>query len=138
MPIGRRPAVTPTGGVFVFPDTTASGAIRAGAAVALVSMAGASRIIECSATSNANAFQGFAVAAAADGGVVGVGTLRGSLVAGLLEGGGAFSAGQSLFLSLSVGEVTHTPPAAGYVLRVGEAFSATQMFLNTDIRVVRP
>lgn len=138
MPIGRRPAVTASGGVFVFPDTTASGAIREGAALALVDQAGSARLVECSAISDASAFQGFAAAAAADGDPVGITTLRGSLVTPILEGGGALSTGHPLFLSETVGEVTHSPPASGYVLRVGDAFSTTQMFLNTDTRVVRP
>jgi hypothetical protein len=138
MPIGRRPAVTSSGGVFVFPNTTASGAIRAGAAVALIDLAGAARLVECAATSNAGGFQGFAVATVADGDPVGVITLRGSLVTPILLGGGALTADQSLFLSGTNGEVTHTPPAVGYVLRVGNTFSTTQMFLNTDVRVIRP
>jgi hypothetical protein len=138
MPIGRRPAVTSSGGVFVFPNTTASGAVRAGAAVALIDLAGAARLVECSATSNPDGFQGFAAATVADGDPVGVITLRGSLVVPILEGGGALTGGQALFLSATDGEVTHTPPASGYVLRVGDAFSTTQMFLNTDVRVIRP
>ena len=138
MPIGRRPAVTSSGGIFVFPNTTASGAIRAGAAVALVDQAGAARLVECSSSSNAGSFQGFAATAVGDGAPVGVITLRGSLVTPILLGGGVFTPGQSLFLSGTVGEVTHTPPASGYVLRVGDAFSTAQMFLNTDVRVIRP
>lgn len=138
MPIGRRPSVTSSGGVFVFPNTTASGAVRAGAAVALIDLAGAARLVECSATSNPGGFQGFAAATVADGDSVGVITLRGSLVTPILEGGGALTAGQALFLSATAGEVTHSPPASGYVLRVGDSFSTTQMSLNTDVRVIRP
>jgi hypothetical protein len=138
MPIGRRPAVTSSGGVFVFPNTTASGAIRAGAAVALVDLAGAARLVECSAASSAGSFQGFAATTVADGDPVGVVTLRGSLVTPILLGGGVLTPGQSLFLSGTDGEISHTTPASGYVLRVGEAYSTTQMFLNTDVRVIRP
>jgi hypothetical protein len=122
----------------VFPNTTASGAIRAGAAVALIDLAGAARLIECSASSNAGGFQGFAATTVADGDPVGVSTLRGSLVVPILEGGGALTGGQAVFLSATNGEITHTPPASGYVLRVGDAFSTTQIFLNTDVRVIRP
>ena len=138
MPIGIRPAVTASGGVFVFPDATASGAIREGAAVSLIDQAGSPRLVECSATSNAAAFTGFAVSAVADGEAVGVVTLRGSLVTPLLVGGGALTTGTALFLSAFAGEVVHSPPATGYVLRVGDAFSTTQMILNTDTRVIRP
>ena len=122
----------------MFPNTTASGAIRAGAAVALIDLAGAARLIECSAASNAGGFQGFAATTVADGDPVGVSTLRGSLVVPILEGGGALTGGQAVFLSATNGEITHTPPASGYVLRVGDAFSTTQIFLNTDVRVIRP
>ena len=87
MPIGRRPAVTSSGGIFVFPNTTASGAIRAGAAVALIDLVGAARLVECSSASSAGSFQGFAASTVADGDPVGVITLRGSLVTPILEGG---------------------------------------------------
>ena len=138
MPIGRRPAVTSTGGIFVFPNATALGAIREGAAVALINQAGAARIVECGSSSNAGAFQGFAATAVADGDPVGVVTLRGSQVIPIVEGGGALTPGKPTFLAVTAGEVTQTPAPSGYVLRVGEAFSVTSIFLNTDIRVVRP
>ena len=48
MPIGRRPAVTSTGGIFVFPNATALGAIREGAAVALINQAGAFAVLDTS------------------------------------------------------------------------------------------
>lgn len=138
MPIGRRPSITSTGGVFVFPNATASGAIRDGAAVALVNLLGVSRIVECGANSNGSAFQGFAATAVADGDPVGIITLRGSQITPILTGGGALTPGQPLFLSGTAGEVVHTPPASGYVLRVGEALTTSEMFLNTDLRVVKP
>lgn len=138
MPIGRRQSVNSSGGIFVFPDTTASGAIREGAAVALISALGVARLIECSATSNGASFQGFAATAVADGDNVGVITLRGSRVTPILEGGGAMTVNAALFLSTTPGEVVHTPPPSGYVLRVGDSYTTTAMFMNTDIRVVRP
>ena len=135
MPIGRRPVVTASGGVFMFPNATASGAIRQGASVALVDIAGAARLVECSASSNAMQFQGFAITTVADGDPVGVATLRGSVVTPIPEGGGVLTAGQSLFLSGTGGEVTHTAPVTGVAFRVGSAFSATSMTLNTDSSV---
>ena len=119
----------------MFPNATASGAIRQGAAVSLVDIAGNPRLIECSAASNAMQFQGFAVTAVADGAAVGVATLRGSVVVPILEGGGVMTAGQSLFLSGTLGEVTHTVPITGIAFRVGSAFSTTTMTLNTDSSV---
>ena len=138
MPIGRRPVLTASGGSLMFPNATASGAVRAGAAVAVVDIAGSPRIVECSASSNANAFQGFAVAAVADGDPVSILTVRGSQVTPVIAGGGAFTPGSSVYLSSSAGEVSHTSPASGLVIRVGEAVTATTMILNTDSRVLRP
>ena len=138
MPIGRRPVLTASGGSFMFPNATASGAVRAGAAVAVVDIAGNPRIVECSASSNGNAFQGFAVAAVANGDPVSILTVRGSQVTPVVSGGGALTPGSPVFLSSSVGEVTQTPPASGLVVRVGEAVTVAAIILNTDSRVLRP
>jgi hypothetical protein len=138
MPIGRRPSIFASRGVFVFPNATASGAIRGGAAVAVVNQAGVVKIVECGSTTEAGAFQGFASAAVADGDPVGIVTLRGSLIAPIIEGGGALTPSGAVYLSATAGEVTQTPPAVGFVLRVGEAFTAAEMLLNTDVRIVRP
>lgn len=138
MPIGRRPVLTASGGSLMFPNATASGAVRAGAAVAIVDIAGSPRIVECSASSNGESFQGFAVAAVADGDPVSILTVRGSQIAPVVSGGGPLTPGSLVFLSSSVGEVSQTSPASGLVLRVGQAVTATTMILNTDSRVLRP
>lgn len=135
MPIGRRPPINRTFGTFI-PDATASGNLRAGAAVALVSVSGQARIIECGANTSGRSFLGFAPVEVLDGDPVPVVTLRGSTVTPILEGGGNLTPGGALFLSNTEGEVIHTIPPSGTVIRVGDAFTTTMMTINTDHRVV--
>jgi hypothetical protein len=93
-------------------------------------------IEECSATQNGNTFAGFAAKAVADGEAVGIVSFRGSTTAPIVEGGGAFTIGEAVFLSPTTGEVTHTAPtAAGVVsLHLGVAVSTTELFMSTDAR----
>ena len=135
MPIGRRPAINRTFGSFI-PDATASGTLRAGAAVALVPISGQARIIECGANTSGRSFLGFVPVEVLDGDPVPVVTLRGSTITPILEGGGNLTPGDALFLSDTVGEVSHSTPASGTVIRVGDAFTTTKMTINTDHRVV--
>ena len=138
MPVGQLSAVGGASGVIYVAGATASGAVREGAAVALVYTLGQTRVVECSAGSNAEGFQGFAAATVADGDPVGIVTVRGSVITPIVEGGGALSTGSPIFLSATAGEVTNTPPATGVVLRLGSGISPTQLNLNSDARVVRP
>lgn len=138
MPIGRRRLVTESYGALVIPGATASGAIRAGAAVALVSITGNQKLVECSSTSYSEEFQGFAKIAVADGDPVPVVTIRGSLIEPIVEGGGALTPNNPVFLSPTAGEVTQSPPATGMVLRIGESVSPAQIFFNTDQRILIP
>lgn len=138
MPVGQLTAVAGSRGVLYVPGATADGAVRQGAAAAVVYTGGLTRIVECSSGSNAAAFHGFAATAVADGDPVGIITVRGSVVSPILEGGGALTPGSPLFLSGTLGEVSHTPPTTGYVTRVGDAVSLSELALNTDARVVRP
>lgn len=135
MPIGRRPSVAGGMGFLVPPGAFAKGMIRTGAAVALVSIGGAPRIVECSNGFHGEHFQGFAATAVADGDPVAIVTIRGSTVTPIVEGGAALTPGSPLFLSQTPGEVTATAPTGGILLRVGDAITATAMFLNTDQRV---
>ena len=138
MPIGQLSAVSGSAGILYVPGATASGAVRQGAAVSLVYLLGQTRIVECSATSNPEGFQGFAATTVADGDPVGIITVRGSIVVPIIEGGGVFTPTTAVFLSSTAGEVSHTPPATGFVVRLGAAVSPTQLNLNSDARVVRP
>jgi len=136
MPIGRVPSASTSAGSFVIPGTTANGAIRAGAAVAVV-LDGVDAVVEeCSATSNGNTFAGFAAKAVADGEVVAVVTFRGSTVTPIVEGGGSLTTGDLVFLSDTLGEVVHTAPsgAGSVVVPLGVAVSATELFISTDAR----
>jgi len=138
MPVGQLTAVSGSRGVLYVPGATASGPVREGAAVAVVYLGGQTRIVECSSASTPEGFHGFAATAVADGDPVGIITIRGSLVTPILEGGGALTPGSALFLSGTSGELSHTPPVTGYVIRVGEAVSPSELSFNTDARVVRP
>ena len=60
MPVGHLTAVSGTRGVLYVPGATASGAVREGAAVAVIYTGGQTRVVECSAASNPEGFQGFA------------------------------------------------------------------------------
>ena len=138
MPIGRRRLVTESYGALIIPGATANGVIRAGAAVALVSITGNQKVVECNSSTYAEEFQGFAKVAVADGDPVPVVTIRGSLIEPIVEGGGALTPNDPVFLSPTSGEVAQGPPATGMVIRIGEAVSPTQIFFNTDQRILIP
>ncbi len=134
MPIGYRRNMTGSRGVFYIPNSTANGAIREGAAIATVNT-GTIQLEECSASSNATAFVGFANTAAGNGDAVGVVSLRGSTVTPIVEGGGALTAGDPVWLSSTLGEVTQTAPTSDLSLRCGMATSTTEMILSSDVQI---
>ena len=137
MPIGRRNLTTQNRGSFLIPGSTASGAIRSGAAVALVDT-GTTQIVECSSASNGMAFIGFAALAAGNGDEVVVSTLRGSTVTPIIEGGGTFSNGDPVYLSATSGEVTNTPVITGASIRVGIGINGTQLTMVGDSQIQIP
>ena len=115
----------------------ALGAIRENATVALTTDAGESRLTECSATWLGPSFVGFAASSVADGEVTAVVTVRGSVVAPIVEGGGDLDPSANVFLSLTLGEVAMAPPSPGVgrvSLQVGVAIDAATMTLVTDAR----
>ena len=135
MPIGRRSLLSGSSGAVVVPNSTASGALRANAAVAITNVAGNVRIVECSASSNGALFHGFCVQDLADGeGPVAITTLRGSIVSPIVKGGGTLVAGSPVFLSDTLGEVSNTAPNAGVIIEVGPAVSITAICLAPDQR----
>lgn len=136
MPIGRRNLTSNSQGAFIVPNATASGAVRAGATVAVVELLGAVKVIECSSSSNAASFIGFANQTAADGDVVEIISIRGSTITPIVEGGGTLTAGDMVFISDTAGEVKMGVPTTGMAIRVGAAISATQLILTTDFQVV--
>ena len=136
MPIGRRNLTSNSQGAFIVPNATASGAVRAGATVAVVEILGVVKVIECSASSNAASFVGFANQAVADGDVVELISVRGSTVTPVIEGAGALTPGDMVFISDTAGEIKMGLPTAGMAIRVGAAISTTQLILTTDLQVV--
>ena len=138
MPIGRRRLITESYGALIIPGATSNGAVRAGAAVALVSITGNQKLVECSSSSNVEEFLGFAKIAVADGEPVPVVTIRGSMIEPIIEGGGALTPNDPIFLSTTLGEITQVPPTTGMVLRLGESVSPAQIFFNTDQRILIP
>ena len=136
MPIGRRPPVTSSEGGFVLPGVPAGvDGIRPCAAVALIGVEGMPCFCECGATTHASNFHGFSRIEVPHGNPVFVVTMRGSEVTPIMEGGLPMVPGEPLYLSETPGELTHTPPSVGMVIRVGNAFSDTKMTINTDTRV---
>lgn len=139
MPVGRKSSVSGSSGAFSFPGATASGDIRAGAAVALVNVGGNVRLLECGAESYGDRFQGFAEASYTNGDTpVNVITFRGSVVTPIVEGGAALNPGASVVLSPTPGEVTQKAPSKGVIIRVGIAADASSMFINSDQQVRIP
>ena len=136
MPIGRRPPVNSSEGGFVLPGVPAGEeGIRLFTAVALIGVGGVPCFCECGATTHASDFYGFSRVGVSPGNPVFVVTMRGSEVTPIMEGGLPMVPGEPLYLSETPGELTHTPPSVGMVIRVGNAFSDTKMTINTDTRV---
>ena len=96
-------------------------------------------IMPCSALFMPEAFTGFAMNNAATGQPVAIVSMRGSIITPITEDGGPLIPGSRLFLSETVGKVTHTAPlgTGKTVLGVGTAISTTEMVLLTDFRAVR-
>lgn len=111
------------------------GGIRPSVAVALVRVEDVPCFCECGATTHASNFYGFSRIGTSPGNPVFVVTMRGSEVTPIMEGGLPMVPGEPLYLSETPGELTHTPPSVGMVIRVGNAFSDTKMTINTDTRV---
>jgi hypothetical protein len=68
---------------------------------------------------------------------------RGDRITPQVEGGVPLVAGESVFLALTAGEVTQTPPnttlnPTAVILRVGYAISTTEMLFNTDAVITGP
>ena len=139
MPVGRKSSISGSAGAFSFPGSTASGDIRANAAVALVNVGGNIRVLECGAGSYGDRFQGFAETAYANGAAsVNIVTLRGSRVTPIIESGGVLAAGAPVFLSDIPGEVSNTAPSGGVSVQVGLAVSDSSIVINADQRTFIP
>lgn len=137
MPVARANNAIGTGS-FVSVRGTAGHATEdlvPGLAVAITP----SGITPCSALVTPDAFTGFALNSVSTGQPVAVVSMRGSVVTPTTEDGNPLTPGLRLFLSETLGKVTHTAPmgTGKTVLCVGTAISATEMVLLTDFRAVR-
>ncbi len=133
MPIARAIPI----GTTRIPGALADGDIRANAAVAVINDGSSILIVECSNSSNANQFIGFAVSSVSSGEPVSVHSARGSVVSPILKDGDPLNLNEPVFLSGILGEVTSgpVPPTHGVVVfQVGLALSSNQLTLNTDAK----
>lgn len=135
MPVARGSNAIGTGAFVTPPNVFASEPLAAGLAVGLNP---SGEVVPCSAATLGYTFLGFMLTSAATGAPVSIISMRGSAVVPVVEGGGLLTPGEKVFLSGTLGEVTHTPPTgAGFTsVQVGIATSATQMVLLTDQRVL--
>lgn len=135
MPVARASNAIGTGAFVTPPNVVASEVLGAGLAVGLNP---AGEVTLCSASTLGNTFLGFMLSSANTGSPVSIVSMRGSAVTPVVEGGGLLTAGEKVFLSGTLGQVTHTPPVGtGYTsVQVGIATSPTQIILLTDQRVI--
>ena len=134
MAIGRRPSITASRGSFLIPGATASAPIREGSCVSL----DAAGIFECGDGVDAPSFLGFAATAVGLGDPVFVISVRGSTTTPIVEGGGALTPQDPVYISPTAGEVSQTPPSPGVgtvLVQVGVALNSTQIILVTDSRI---
>lgn len=134
MPVARSSNAIGTGAFVTPPNVVAFETLGVGLAVGL-NLAG--EVTLCSASTLGYTFLGFMLTTADVGKSVSIVSMRGSAVTPVVEGGGLLTAGEKVFLSETLGQVTSTPPVgAGYTsVQVGVATSTTQIVLVTDQRV---
>lgn len=143
MPIARRPgSATMAQGSFVAPAQVVVplAGLSVGVAVAILEVDGTPVYRLCGALEAdfADSFVGFVYANVASGNVAKVLVGRGSIVSPLVEGGGPLTPNRDVYLAVTPGRVTQTNLLTATMrrLRVGHAFSATQMTLVTDFRYI--
>lgn len=135
MPVARSSNAIGTGAYVNIPNIAASQPLGAGQAVGITPIG---ELSLCSATTIGYTFVGFMFSAAATGAPTSVLSMRGSAITPVVEGGVPLVPGGKVFLSLTLGEVTQTPPTGEGVtsVQVGIAISPTQFTLITDQRVL--
>jgi hypothetical protein len=139
MPIGRPPPADT--GIIYLPNAVAGEAIAAGNAIAVTNVGGTLTIYLCGATTYQDQFAGFAAAAASPGQQVGIIAGRGRYVNPVVEGGGPLTVDQRVFLSLTKGELTQSPPTSppGRTIEpVGYAIATDRILLITDAKYLVP
>lgn len=134
MPVARATNAIGTGAFVTPPNVIAFETLGVGLAVGLNPTG---EVTLCSASTLGYTFLGFMLSTADVGKPVSIVSMRGSAVTPVIEGGGLLTAGEKVFLSGTLGQVTLTPPVgSGYTsVQVGIATSTTQIILLTDQRV---
>lgn len=122
-----------------YPDVSVPpGGFPAGTACGIISVLGQLRLIAVGSLDNATSFTGFLPSDIAVGNPVVLITGRGSIATPQVEGGVPLVPDQGVWLSLTPGFVTQTPPepedtpGLEIVLRVGTALDTTRIFMLTD------
>lgn len=135
MPVARASNAIGTGAFVTPPNVFAAEVLAAGLAVGLTP---AGEVALCSASTLGYTFLGFMLSTSNVGSPVSIVSMRGSAVTPVVEGGGLLVPNEKVFLSGTLGQVTHAPPVgAGFTsVQVGIATSATQIILLTDQRVI--
>lgn len=138
MPIARPPASTSN--TLTNPSITAGEPLAPGQAVAVLFESGfqVAKLAGAGLTDNARSFAGFAVGVYSSGQVPSIITARGSIVTPIVEGGGSLTPNAPVFLSITPGQVTQTPPSVvgTLVLPIGVAATTDKVMLTTDYKVV--
>jgi len=151
MPIAHFPGSVTPGGVgpslpVILPtipiDPAPPSPVLKGHVVAIIEIAGSPYITLCGAvTATGHPEQLFGVI----DNVVPIGgstviTGRGSLIVPYVEGGAPLVPDQDIFLAVTPGEVTQTPPTGpgDAIIRIGFAISTTQAIWGLDVRTEIP
>lgn len=139
MSIARRPVIV-TNMVYKSIVVGSSGPFLASSAIA-VTYDGTNTVYKLASATiadDAESFCGFIVKDTDIGGSASITTVRGAMIEPIIEGGGPLVVNQPVFLAITPGTVTTTPPVSTgtMLVRVGVAVSPTKMMLNTDARIM--
>lgn len=138
MALARPPASTSN--TLTNPSITAGESLAPGQAVAVLFEGGfqVAKLAGALLTDNARSFAGFAIGTYSSGQVPSIVVARGAIITPIIEGGGAFTPNSPVFLSITPGQVTQTPPtvSGSVVLPIGVASTTDKMMLTTDYKVI--
>lgn len=142
MPIAQSPQIPPPVNTsnILLPDVLvpAGTPIPAWTAVAVINTVDGKRFVPCGAlpADYPESFFGFLPVEGTPGQAASTVVGRGSLIVPLVEGGGALTPNQDVYLSITPGQVSQSPvtdhDAAN--VRLGRAVSTTEFVLTMDVR----
>jgi hypothetical protein len=142
MPIAHPPRVIGDTLPVKIPSATALTPIYSGQPVAMIQSSGSTVLVPCGArvADHTEQFVGFSYLDMSIGASRPIITGRGSRVEPLVEGGGTLVPDEMVYLALTPGYVTQTPPQGSGIVNtpIGHAVSETEMILKTDARVFFP